>query len=102
MAYQDALAHLAPRGRLVVFSGLPASPPQPAVDLNSLHYLEQTVVGAYGCSLRHGVRALELISSGTVPVADLVSHVLPLSSLGMALDMVAGRRCMKIHLNPWE
>lgn len=101
-AYHDALDHLAPRGRLVVFSGLPASPPQPAVDLNTLHYHEQTVVGAYGCSLRHGIRALELISSGAVPVADLVSHTMPLCCLGEALDMVAERRCMKIHLNPWE
>jgi len=101
-AYREALECLAPRGRLVVFSGLPAFPPQPPVDMNRVHYLEQTIVGAYGCAYRHGRQALELIASRSVIVSDLVSHTMPLSSLAEALDMVAGCNCMKIHLNPWE
>ncbi len=101
-AYLDALRHLAPRGRLVAFSGLPANSEYHAVDCNHLHYHEQTVVGAYGCALRHGRMALDLISSGSVPVADLVSHAMPLSELDAALDLVAERRCLKIHLDPQE
>jgi len=101
-AYREALDHLAPRGRLVVFSGLPAPHLQPPVDMNRVHYLEQTVVGAYGCAFRHGRLALELIASRSVIVSDLVSHSMPLSALAEALDMVAERNCMKIHLNPWE
>jgi len=101
-AYLAALGHLAPRGRLVAFSGLPATSAHHAADYNHLHYYEQTVVGAYGCALRHGKTALDLISSGAVIVSDLVSHTLPLSALDAALDMVAERRCMKIHLNPQE
>lgn len=101
-ACRDALEHLSPRGRLVVFSGLPPLPLHPPLDMNTLHYLEQTIVGAYGCALRHGRQALELIADRNVIVSDLVSHTMPLSGLGKALDMVAERRCMKIHLNPWE
>lgn len=101
-AYKEALESLAPRGRLVAFSGLPDTSEYLAADYNRLHYYEQTVVGAYGCSFRHGITALQLITSGAVPVADLVSHTMPLSTLADALDMVAERRCMKIHLNPWE
>lgn len=101
-AYRAALEHLAPRGRLVAFSGLAADAACRAADYNHLHYHEQSVVGAYGCALRHGAQALELIASGSVAVSDLVSHTLPLSALDAALDMVARRRCMKIHLNPQE
>jgi L-iditol 2-dehydrogenase len=101
-AYLAACGHLAPRGRLVAFSGLPADSAHHAAEYNRLHYHEQTVVGAYGCALGHGKRALELIASGAVAVSDLVSHTLPLSALDAALELVAERRCMKIHLNPQE
>jgi L-iditol 2-dehydrogenase len=87
---------------MVAFSGLPATSDNLAADFNRLHYHEQTGVGAYGCSFRHGKMALELITSGAVPVSDLVSHTMPLSMLADALDMVAERRCIKIHLNPRE
>jgi L-iditol 2-dehydrogenase len=99
-AYAEALEHLRPRGRLVVFSGLPPGGDHVEVDLNRLHYHEQTLVGAYGCAYRHGVAALNLIAGGAVATADLVSHRLPLGRLEEALDLVATRRCMKIVLVP--
>jgi L-iditol 2-dehydrogenase len=99
-AYEDALAHLGPRGRLVVFSGLPPADDRVAVGFNQLHYHEQTLVGAYGCAYRHGVAALNLLASGAVPVADLISHRLPLKRLGEALDLVEVRQSMKILLYP--
>lgn len=102
VAYREAMDHLAQRGRLVAFSGLPTSSAFPSADFNLLHYHEQTVVGAYGCCYRHGLKALDLISSGAIAVSDLVSHTLPLSLLSEALDMVADRNCMKIHLIPGE
>jgi L-iditol 2-dehydrogenase len=101
-AYREAIAHLAPRGRIVAFSGLSADSSYHAADFNQLHYFEQTVVGAYGCTYRHGKTALDLITSGAVTVSDLISHTMPLSELSKALDMVAERTCMKIHLNPQE
>jgi L-iditol 2-dehydrogenase len=99
-AYEEAAARLRPRGRLVVFSGLAPADDRVQVSLNQLHYHEQTLVGAYGCAYRHGVAALNLIASGAVPVADLVSHRLPLGRLAEALELVETRRCMKILLDP--
>jgi len=100
-AYRQALAALGPRGRLVVFSGLsPAGDADAAPSLNRLHYREQSIVGAYGCSFRHGVEALDLLSTGDLPVADLISHRLPLRELRRGLDLVADRGGMKIHLYP--
>jgi L-iditol 2-dehydrogenase len=99
-AYQQALEHLAPRGRLVVFSGLAKESPAITTDFNQLHYLEQTIVGAYGCCFRHGEQAITLLHSGRLEVNDLISHRMPLSELAQALELVAGRQCMKIHLYP--
>ena len=101
-AYLEAVRHLAPRGRLVCFSGLARAGAVQGIDLNSIHYLEQSIVGAYGCSLRHGAEAIELISNGRIEVADMISHRLPLSELGQALDLVRKRAGLKILLYPGE
>lgn len=99
-AYEEALGHLAPRGRLVVFSGLLAGDDRVGVSLNQLHYYEQSVVGAYGCAFRHGVQALRWLADGTVPVDDMISHRLPLQSLEEALQLVENRESIKILLYP--
>jgi L-iditol 2-dehydrogenase len=99
-AYVQALNHLGPRGRLVVFSGLNPDNSGTMVDLNMLHYLEQTIVGAYGCSFCHSVEAIRLIGQRAIPVKDLISHRNSLSNLDEALTIVEQRTCMKIHLYP--
>jgi L-iditol 2-dehydrogenase len=100
-AYEAAIAALAPRGRLVVFSGLlPADDAELHVSLSAVHYHEHTFVGAYGCSFRHGVEALDLLASGRLRVDDLISHRLPLADLDEGLDLVARRAGMKVHLYP--
>jgi L-iditol 2-dehydrogenase len=100
-AYEEALASLAPRGRLVVFSGLlPAADDAFHLSLNSVHYHEHTVVGAYGCCFRHGEDALTLLAAGRLHVDDLISHRLPLAGLEAGLDAVARRSGMKVHLYP--
>ena len=99
-AYIEAMESLGPRGRLVVFSGLPKDGSLFQVDFNRMHYLEQTVVGAYGCSYRHGVQALNMIAAGQVNVKDMISHKMPLSELEEALGLVERREGMKILLYP--
>ena len=99
-AYAEAIAHMAPRGRLVVFSGLLPAEDAVALSLNQLHYYEQTLVGAYGCAYRHGVQALAWLADGTVAVGDMISHRLPLSALDEALQLVEKRESIKILLYP--
>jgi len=100
-AYAAAFEALAPRGRLVVFSGLlPDADRGLHVGLNRIHYHEHTIVGAYGCSFRHGVDALDLLGGGRLRVDDLISHRLPLAELDRGLDIVARRTGMKVHLYP--
>ena len=99
-AYGEAMKSLSPRGRLVVFSGLRPADASVAVDFNTVHYREQCIVGAYGCCYRHGVAALHYISGGKVPVADLISHRLPLEALEQGLSLVEGREGIKVLLKP--
>ena len=100
-AYVEAFEALAPRGRLVAFSGLlPDADNAQHVGLNRLHYYEHTVVGAYGCCFRHGAAALDLLAGGELRVDDLISHRLPLRDLELGLDIVARRTGMKVHLYP--
>jgi L-iditol 2-dehydrogenase len=99
-AYEEALSTLAPRGRLVLFSGLHPADDRLAVSFNQLHYFEQTLVGAYGCCYRHGIQALDAIAGGMVNVEDLISHRMPLAHLEGALEMVEKRQGMKILLYP--
>ena len=99
-AYQQAIKSLRPRGCLVLFSGLsPATACQP-LDLNAMHYLEQRVAGAYGCTFEHGAEAIRLLADGTVTVSDMISHRLPLAELDHALGIVERREGMKILLYP--
>jgi len=99
-AYMEAVRVLGPRGRMVIFSGLPKENAVQPIDLNELHYREQTLVGAYGCVYRDGADALTLLASGNVPVADLITHRLPLWDIGQALDLVERRESWKILLFP--
>lgn len=99
-AYREALAAMKPRGRLVVFSGLHPSDDELPVSFNQLHYHEQTLVGAYGCSFRHGVQALQLIAEEDVRVEDMISHRMPLRELDSALQIVEKRQGMKVLLYP--
>ncbi len=99
-AYQEAVHKLKPRGRLVAFSGLPPADECLKVNINQFHYMEQTIVGAYGCCYRHGVQALNLLSDRVVKVEDMISHRMPLDDLGTALELVEHRKGMKILLYP--
>ena len=98
--HDRAAGLLAPRGRLVLFSGLASEESHRSLDVNELHYLEQTLVGAYGCSYRHSLQAIDWLHRQVVRVDDMISHRLPLSALAEALDLVRTRAGMKILLSP--
>jgi len=99
-AQQDALQMAARRGRISFFGGLPKDDPVIAVDSNLVHYREITIVGANGSSPDHNRRALELIASGAVPVADLITHTMPLDDVLRAIDTVARGEAIKVTIQP--
>ena len=69
------------------------------MNLNRLHYLEASLVGAYGCTSRQNALALELMAQGRIRVDHLVSHHLPLSRVAEGLELVLSRRGLKIVID---
>jgi L-iditol 2-dehydrogenase len=99
-AQEQALQMAARQGRISFFGGLPKDNPVIACDSNLVHYRELTIVGANGSSPAHNARALELIASGAVPVADLITHRLPLADVLEGIDIVARGTAIKVTIEP--
>jgi L-iditol 2-dehydrogenase len=100
VAQQQALSMAVARGRISLFGGLPRDDSVIESDSNLIHYRELAVVGSYGSAPRHNREALALIADGRVPVADLISHRLPLDCVPDALDLVARGEGIKVVIEP--
>ena len=79
----------APGGRISFFGGLPKDKPTITLDSNLVHYRELMIMGANGSSPEHNRRALAMIADGKVPVADLITHRLPLDQVLEGIEIVA-------------
>lgn len=99
-AQMDAIEMAAPQGRVSFFGGLPKDKPEITVDSNVVHYRELFLIGANGSSPEHNTRALGLIASGEVPVADLITHRLPLDQVRDAIDAVTSGEAIKVVIEP--
>jgi L-iditol 2-dehydrogenase len=99
-AQEEAVLMTARGGRISLFGGLPKDNPTITLDSNLVHYRELTLVGANGSSPAHNKQALELIASGSVPVADLITHRLPLEQVLEAFGIVARGEAIKVTVQP--
>jgi L-iditol 2-dehydrogenase len=99
-AQEQALQMVARQGRISFFGGLPKDKPTVTIDSNLVHYRELTIVGANGSSPAHNAEALRLIATGSVPVADLITHRLPLESAIDAFGIVARGEAIKVTIEP--
>jgi L-iditol 2-dehydrogenase len=97
---EQALQYAARQGRISFFGGLPKGNSMIACDSNLVHYRELTIVGANGSSPAHNKAALELVASGAVPVADLITHRLPLDDVLDALRIVSDGTAIKVTIEP--
>lgn len=100
VAQEQAVRMVARQGRVSFFGGLPKDNPIIALDSNLVHYRELTIVGANGSSPAHNAEALRLISTGAVPVADLITHRLPLERVLDGIDLVARGQAIKVTIEP--
>ena len=99
-AQEQAIKIAAPGGRVSLFGGLPKDKPLISVDANIVHYRELIIAGANGSSPKQNAEALALIASGKVPVADLITHRLPLENVLDAIQAVQSGEAIKVVIKP--
>lgn len=99
-AQEQALQMVAPGGRISFFGGLPKDKPVIALDSNIVHYRELMIRGANGSTPEHNKRALAMIADGSVHVADLITHRLPLDQLLEGIDVVSQGAGIKVTIEP--
>lgn len=69
----NLLKLLSPGGRVCIFSGPAFGNYQENIDLRSVHYHELSVIGAYGCTSRQNLQAVELLTSGMIKADWLIT-----------------------------
>ncbi len=60
-----------------------------------------TLIGSWHYNLNHFPKIMQVIRSSPV-VAQLISHVLPMSDIQRAFEISSSQQCGKILLKPWE
>jgi L-iditol 2-dehydrogenase len=100
VAQEQAVQMASRRGRISFFGGLPKTNPFIQLDSNLVHYRELMIMGANGSAPEHNKRALEYISTGQVPVKDLITVRLPLEQVTDAFDIVAKGEAIKVTIEP--
>jgi L-iditol 2-dehydrogenase len=97
---EQAISMAARNGRISFFGGLPKNDPFIKCDSNLVHYRQLHIHGANGSSPDHNKRALEYISTGQVPVKDLITRHIPLEDVLTAFDIVAKGEAIKVTVEP--
>jgi L-iditol 2-dehydrogenase len=97
---EQAIAMAARQGRISFFGGLPKTNPHISCDSNLVHYRQLHIHGANGSSPAHNKRALEYISTGQVPVKDLITEHIPLERVLDAFQIVKNGEAIKVTVEP--
>ncbi len=95
-AFKEAARAVRKAGEIVV-GGLG---PEGEFDVEDIMARELTVIGAKGRQSSTWDRAIALVASGTVNVAPIITHVLPLDKAVEGFEAMVNRSSMKVVLVP--
>lgn len=98
-ALQGGFARVAPAGGLLAFAGVNKGDIV-SLDAHRLHYKDIHVIGSANYLSEDIRRAIELLSSGQIPGALLVSQTYPLARIQEAMSFAQSGRGLKLVLNP--
>jgi len=98
-AQTDAINIIAKRGRISLFGGLPAEATG-FIDSNIIHYKEVTVHGAHGSTAVQNRKALDILSSGKLPVKEFINNPFPLKDIHKTFDALNRGEVIKAILQP--
>lgn len=99
---EEATHYVRPRGKVLLFGGLPHDNCHVSFDSNLIHYKELQICGGYSFSPDSFKHALDLIVDGTIPADKFVTHTLPLSEIKRGIEMTRTGEAIKVILKPWE
>jgi len=99
-ALEQAVGAAAIGARINFFAGLPKEQPHIRLDANAIHYRELIVTGTTGCSTADCRRAAELVTSGKIDLAPLVSARFSLADAPLAFDAARDKTSLKIVIEP--
>lgn len=99
-AQEQSLELAAIGGRINFFGGLPKDRPTITFNSNTVHYKELLVTGTTACSTHDCWRAAEIILSGSINLAPLISARLPLEEASRAFLMAEDRAALKVVFEP--
>jgi L-iditol 2-dehydrogenase len=97
---EQAIAMAARNGRISFFGGLPKTNPTITCDSNVVHYRQLHIHGANGSAPEHNKRALQYISTGQVPVKDLITRHISLDDVLDAFHIVKSGEAIKVTVEP--
>ena len=99
-ALQDAVGMVKKGGRIIQFAGI-----YPEVDIpfsaHFIHYSQVWVTGSVDSTPFQFARALKLLESGRVKVADFFSHEYGLAGAVKAIETAANLSGFKVMIRPW-
>ena len=96
-ALEQALQMAGLGGTVNFFAGT-YPPATLALDPNLIHYKQIRLTGSHDYTPYHFRTALRFVEMGTVRVAPLISHALPLAQVKEGFDVVAGREGLKVMI----
>lgn len=99
-AQEIALDLAAIGGRINFFGGLPKDRPMINLDSNLIHYKELVITGTTACSTADCLQATQIVNSGLVELADIVSKRFPLKDVAAAFAAAEDRKSLKVVLEP--
>jgi len=99
-AQESALELAAISGRINYFGGLPKNRPTINFNSNLVHYKELLVTATTACSTADCWQATQIVNSGIVDLADIISQRFPLTAAVTAFLAAEDRKSLKIVLEP--
>ena len=93
-----AIGAVRTRGRVNLFAGF-SQGVTADLDVNAIHYNELTVSGAFGLTRLQFARALQMIASGQIEVASLLTHSFPLLDISQALNTAEQGAALKVVIS---
>jgi L-iditol 2-dehydrogenase len=99
-AQESALDIAATGGRINFFGGLPKDDPFIHLNANTVHYKELVITGTTACSTYDCLRAADLVNSGRMNLAPLVTARYPLAEANAAFVAAADGTNMRVSLEP--